>query len=62
MLIAEVTEKEVTEKNIVTEALKENIVIATIASVNTDMELLDTGIATTIMIIITIITKNEIDK
>ena len=53
------TEKEATEKNTVTEVLKENIVIAIIASVSTDMDLLDMGIVTIITTII--ITKNEID-
>ena len=50
-------EKEATEKNIVTEVLKENIVIAIIVNVSTGMDLLDMDIATTITIIIT--TKNE---
>ena len=53
----EAMEKEATEKNIVTEALKENIVIAIIVNVSTGMDLLDMDIATTITIIIT--TKNE---
>ena len=53
----EAMEKEATEKNIVTEVLKENIVIAIIVNVSTGMDLLDMDIATTITIIIT--TKNE---
>ena len=49
------TEKEDTEKNTVTEVLKENIVIAIIASASTGMELLDMDIVT--IIITTIISK-----
>ena len=53
------TEKEDTEKNTVTEVLKENIVIAIIASVNMGMDLLDMDIAMTI--IITTIIKSEVN-
>ena len=55
LFIAEDTEKEATEKNTVTEVLKENIVIAIIASASTGMELLDMDIVT--IIITTIISK-----